>query len=79
MRWASCSCFRWRSPRPQDVNPDKSAALALFLLGCSLTGQIHSLLLASLLIGMAATMAQDIVPAAAILAPEGKQGKPWAR
>ena len=44
----------------------KSAALALFLLGCSL---------ASLLIGMAATMAQDIVPAAAILAPEGKQGK----
>ncbi|MNV34782.1 Purine efflux pump PbuE [compost metagenome] len=27
------------------------------------------------MIGMAATMAQDIVPAAAILAPEGKQGK----
>ena len=53
----------------------KSAALALFLLGCSLTGQLHSLLLTSLLIGMAATMAQDIVPAAAILAPEGKQGK----
>lgn len=53
----------------------KSAALALFLLGCSLTGQLHSMLLASLLIGMAATMAQDIVPAAAILAPEGKQGK----
>ncbi|MGK3223860.1 MFS transporter [Enterobacter soli] len=53
----------------------KSAALAFFLLGCSLTGQLHSLLLASLLIGMAATMAQDIVPAAAILAPEGKQGK----
>lgn len=53
----------------------KSAALALFLLGCSLTGQLHSLLVASLLTGMAATMAQDIVPAAAILAPEGKQGK----
>ena len=53
----------------------KSAALALFLLGCSLTGQLHSLLLTSLLIGVAATMAQDIVPAAAILAPEGKQGK----
>lgn len=53
----------------------KSAALALFLLGCSLTAQLHSLLLASLLIGMAATMAQDIVPAAAILAPEGQQGK----
>lgn len=53
----------------------KSAALALFLLGCSMTGQLHSLLLASLMIGMAATMAQDIVPAAAILAPQGKQGK----
>lgn len=53
----------------------KSAALALFLLACSLTGQLHSLLLTSLLIGMAATMAQDIVPAAAIMAPEGQQGK----
>lgn len=53
----------------------KSAALALLLLACSLTVQIHSLLLVSLLIGMTATMAQDIVPAAAILAPEGKQGK----
>ena len=37
----------------------KSAALALFLLGCSLTGQLHSLLLTSLLIGMAATMVAD--------------------
>ncbi len=53
----------------------KSVALALLLLACSLTGQIHSLLLVSLLIGMTATMAQDIVPAAAILAPQGKQGK----
>ena len=53
----------------------KSVALALLLLACSLTAQIHSLLLVSLLIGMTATMAQDIVPAAAILAPEGKQGK----
>lgn len=52
----------------------KSAALALLLLACSLTGQLHSLLMVSLLLGMAATMAQDIVPAAAILAPEGKQG-----
>ncbi len=42
---------------------------------CSLTGQLSSLLVVSLLIGMAATMAQDIVPAAAILAPAGKQGK----
>lgn len=53
----------------------KSALLALLLLLCSLTGQLSSLLVVSLLIGMAATMAQDIVPAAAILAPAGKQGK----
>ena len=53
----------------------KSAALAVLLLLCSLTGQLTSLLIVSLLIGMAATMAQDIVPAAAILAPAGKQGK----
>lgn len=53
----------------------KSAALAVLLLLCSLTGQLTSLLMVSLLIGMAATMAQDIVPAASILAPAGKQGK----
>lgn len=53
----------------------KSAALAVLLLLCSLTGQLTSLLMVSLLIGMAATMAQEIVPAAAILAPAGKQGK----
>lgn len=53
----------------------KSAALAVLLLLCSLTGQLSSLLIVSLLIGMAATMAQDIVPAAAILAPAGKHGK----
>ncbi|AGN88174.1 MULTISPECIES: MFS transporter [Enterobacteriaceae] len=53
----------------------KSAALALLLLACSLTSHLPSLLVVSLLLGMAATMAQDIVPAAAILAPEGKQGK----
>lgn len=53
----------------------KSALLALLLLLCSLTGKLSSLLVVSLLIGMAATMAQDIVPAAAILAPAGKQGK----
>lgn len=45
----------------------ESALLALLLLLCSLTGQLSSLLVVSLLIGMAATMAQDIVPAAAIL------------
>lgn len=53
----------------------KSLALAVLLLVYSLTQQFHSLLAVSLLIGMAATMAQDIVPAAAILAPPGKQGK----
>ncbi|HFZ1707717.1 TPA: MFS transporter [Citrobacter sedlakii] len=53
----------------------KSVVLALLLLICSVSESASSLLLVSLLIGMAATMAQDIVPAAAILAPEGKQGK----
>ncbi|WP_436872999.1 MFS transporter [Kosakonia sacchari] len=53
----------------------KSAALALLLLACSMTSHLPSLLVVSLLLGMAATMAQDIVPAAAILAPEGRQGK----
>lgn len=53
----------------------KSAALALLLLACSLTSHLPSLMIVSLLLGMAATMAQDIVPAAAILAPAGKQGK----
>ena len=53
----------------------KSAALALLLLACSLTQQLTSLLAVSLLLGMAATLAQDIVPAAAILAPDGRQGK----
>ncbi|WP_410794712.1 MFS transporter [Kluyvera sichuanensis] len=53
----------------------KSLSLAVLLLVYSLTQQFHSLLAVSLLIGMAATMAQDIVPAAAILAPAGKQGK----
>lgn len=53
----------------------KSTALALLLLACSFSDQLHSLLVISLLVGMAATMAQDIVPAAAILAPAGQQGK----
>lgn len=53
----------------------KSAVLALLLFACSLSGQLNSLLVMSLLLGMTATMAQDIVPAAAILAPAGQQGK----
>ena len=40
----------------------KSVALALLLLACSLMAHLPGLLLISLLIGMAATMAQDIVP-----------------
>ena len=55
----------------------KSAALALLLLACSLAGQLTSLLTVSLLLGMAATMAQDIVPAAAILAPTASREK-WS-
>jgi predicted MFS family arabinose efflux permease len=53
----------------------KSALLAVLLFLCSLTSGLHTLLIVSLLIGMMATMAQDIVPAAAILSPAGKQGK----
>lgn len=53
----------------------KCGALAILLLACSFTTTLSTLLVVSLLLGMAATMAQDIVPAAAILAPEGKQGK----
>lgn len=53
----------------------KSGALAGMLALCSFAGGLNALLVISLLIGMMATMAQDIVPAAAMLAPEGKQGK----
>lgn len=53
----------------------KSALLAVLLFLCSLSNGLHTLLVFSLLTGMMATMAQDIVPAAAILSPAGKQGK----
>ena len=53
----------------------KCAGLALLLALYSFSAGLHSLLALSLLVGMAATVAQDIVPAAAILAPAGKQGK----
>ncbi|MEN3755109.1 MFS transporter [Mangrovibacter yixingensis] len=53
----------------------KCIILALTLATCSFTGSLHGLLVTSLLIGMTATIAQDIVPAAAILAPAGRQGK----
>lgn len=48
--------------------------IAALLLAASASG-IKGLLLASLVIGLAATLAQDIVPAAATLAPEAHRGK----
>lgn len=53
----------------------KSLLLTLALLVCGLAPNIHSLLLTSLLIGAAATLAQDIVPASAALAPAAVRGK----
>lgn len=48
-------------------------ALALLLSGCA--PAISWLLAASLVVGVAATMAQDLVPAAATLAPVAQRGK----
>ena len=53
----------------------KSLFLTLALLLCSIVPSIHGLLFASLVTGIAATMAQDIVPATAALAPESQRGK----
>ncbi len=53
----------------------KSLLLSLALLFCSLMPAIEGLLLASLAIGILATMAQDIVPAAAALAPVEHRGR----
>lgn len=53
----------------------KSLVLALLLATCSLVSTLPTLLITSLFIGMAATLAQDIVPAAAMLAPVGRHGK----
>jgi predicted MFS family arabinose efflux permease len=53
----------------------KSLFLTLALLLCSIVPSIHGLLFASLVTGVAATMAQDIVPATAALAPEAQRGK----
>ncbi|UTJ49097.1 MFS transporter [Atlantibacter subterranea] len=53
----------------------KSFTLALMLVLYSFSTGEHSLLALSLLLGASATVAQDIVPAAAILSPSGKQGK----
>ena len=53
----------------------KAAALMVALLLAAAAPSIVVLLVASLAIGVAATMAQDIVPAAATLAPEAHRGK----
>lgn len=53
----------------------KSILLAIALLVCSIEPAINGLLVASLITGVAATMAQDIVPASAILAPTAQRGK----
>lgn len=53
----------------------KSAALALALVAAAVAPSITGLLAASLVIGLSATMAQDIVPSAAHLASESQRGR----
>lgn len=53
----------------------KAAVLCAALLVAGASPGIGLLLAASLVVGLAATMAQDIVPAAATLAPESHRGK----
>lgn len=53
----------------------KGLLLTLALLLSAAAGNITVLLIASLAVGITATMAQDIVPAAAHLAPETQRGK----
>ncbi|KAF1022779.1 MAG: putative transporter [Paracidovorax wautersii] len=53
----------------------KAAALVASLAWMAAAPSIHHLLAASLAVGMAATLAQDIVPAAATLAPAQHRGR----
>ncbi|MBS0341622.1 MAG: MFS transporter, partial [Proteobacteria bacterium] len=53
----------------------KAAVLCAALLAAGTAPGIGLLLVASLVIGLAGTMAQDIVPAAATLAPDAHRGK----
>ncbi|KAF1016786.1 MAG: putative transporter [Stenotrophomonas maltophilia] len=52
----------------------KSVLLALALAAAAMAAQLPGLLLASLVVGLVATLAQDIVPAAATLAPDAQRG-----
>jgi predicted MFS family arabinose efflux permease len=53
----------------------KAGALVLALLAAAASPSLGMLLAASLAIGLAATLAQDLVPAAATLAPDAQQGR----
>lgn len=53
----------------------KGLLLALALVMCSFMPTLNGMLVASLVIGVMATMAQDIVPTAAILALDSQRGK----
>jgi len=53
----------------------KAVLLAAALLASGLAPGLPALLAASLVVGLTATLAQDIVPAAATLAPESSRGK----